>query len=906
MARLRELIRRLLVTLKRDASEKEMQDEIQAHLEFAAEELERRGYTREEARRAARIQYGGLAQTMDAMRDQRGLPWLDDLLRDIRHGLRVLWQSPTFTIVAILTLALGIGANTAIFSIVNGVILRPLGYPNPAQLMFLTTRFGSLLPQFWVSAQEYIEFRTLNQSFSSVGAYLIGEANLTAGDRARRVRAAYVDEHLLAALGIPPEQGRLFAAGETDTIGVTGGPNPALPPPIAILSHELWEMAFGGQPLVGKTVEVDARPYRVIGIMPAGADLMDYHTEIWLPLGISETNRQARANHYLSMIGRLKNGVTPAAAQAEINGLMENWGDRVGVKPGSDPQHHIFSPLTNGIDSHVLQMKPLQDEIVGGVSRAIWVLQAAVGVVLLITCANLANLLLARAQTRHREFAVRTALGAGGGRLFRQLMTEGLLLSIAGSTLGLILAHFGVQALIHAYPTSLPRTNSVAVDRFVLLFTLAVSIGTGLLFGVVPIMHTRVGRLADTLKESGAKGVMTGARHQLRRVLVVAEAGLALMLVVGAGLLVRTVQNLNRIDAGFDKSRLVTFSLTLPLATYRLPSARMRTYEPLLDKLRAVPGIQQATAMSGLPPDRQLNEQDIEVENYTVLEGRASGNADYLQFVMSDYFETTGIPITAGRSFERPDSPSSGLVVVVNETLAKTFWKDQDPIGRRLRLGPDQPWFTVIGVAKDVKQGGLNQKTGTELYLYTSQVPRATPETMNIVLRTTLPSESLSQQIESVVSEVDKTVPVVRFREMDSVYSESIRRPRMVAELVAVFAALALTLAAIGTYGVLSYIAAERRREIGIRLALGADRSNVLGLIMKEGLILTAIGVGAGVAGAFAMNRLMVSLLFGVRPTDAPTLAAATLTIALVAAAACWLPAWRASRLDPNAVLRDE
>lgn len=906
MPSLRELIRRLWGTLRRNPQDSQLEREIQAHLEFAADDLQRHGHSREDAMRAARLQYGGVAQALDAMRDQRGMPWLDDLGRDLRHGLRVLCQSPTFTIVAILTLALGIGANTAIFSIVNGVVLRPLGYPKPQQLMFLTSRFANL-PQFWVSAPEYIEFRTLNQSFASVGAYTTGAANLTAGDRAQRVRAAFVDEHLLQALGVQPEQGRFFARGETDTIGSTAGPNAALPPPLAILSHELWQTAFGGRPLLGKTVDVDARPYQVIGIMPAGVDLMDSHAEIWLPLGISVTNRQARASHYLYLIGRLKDGVSIAAAQTELNSLMQSWGDRVGIKPGPGVSDHVFVPMTAGADGHILQMKALQDQIVGGVSNAIWVLQAAVGLVLLIVCANLANLMLARAQTRRREFAVRTALGAGSGRLLRQLMTEGVLVSAAGGSLGVVFAHLGVQALIHAYPAGIPRANDVTVDRHVLLFSFAVSIGTGLLFGAAPMMHSRVRGLAEALKESVSKVAPGSGRHRLRRVLVVAEAALALMLVIGAGLLIRTLHNLKNIDAGFDRSRLVTFSLTLPQATYRLPSARFRTFEPLLDKLRAIAGVQGATSMSGLPPERPLNEESIEVENYTAPEGGNHGNADYLQFVMSDYFQTMGIPLVAGRGFEPADAASSGLLAVVNETFAKTFWKDENPVGRRLRqAAPNAPWFSVIGVSKDVKQGGVNEKTGTELYIFVPQVPRSTFQTMNVVLRTTKPSQVLSRYIDEIVREVDRSVPVVGFREMDDVFSDAIQRPRMLAQLVGVFAGLALLLAAIGTYGVLSCVVAERRREIGIRLALGADRTNVLGQVMKEGLSLAIIGVMAGLAGAFGMNRLLASLLFGVRPTDAWTLGAGTLTITLVAVVACWLPAWRASRLDPNAVLRDE
>lgn len=842
----------------------------------------------------------------------------DHLRQDLRHAVRSLLRAPGFTVVTILTLALGIGANTAIFSIVNGVILRPLGYPHPEQLMYLTTRFPAFgFDQFWVSPPEYFEFREINQSFSAVGAFTTGEVNLTAGDRPLRVRSASVNDDLLTALGVQPAAGRFFRKGEADLSGPPPAPGaPPIPlPPFVILSHQLWQNAFGGQNIVGQTVEVNGLPREVIGIMPPGADVMDNRTEIWMPLGLNPGLRQNRGSHFLYMIGRLKDGVTPQQAQTELTALIQNWGERVGVK------QHVFSPLpTNEADrkatpgaGHILQMEPVQEEIVGSASRAIWVLQAAVGFVLLIACANLANLLLARAETRHREFAVRTALGAGRGRLLRQFMTEGVLLSIVGGALGLLLARVGVQALIRMYPTSLPRTSEVAVDPLVLLFTLGVSIATGLVFGLAPLMHTRVSQLVTALKDGGSKGATGAARHHIRRALVMAEVALAVMLVIGAGLLLRTVANLTNVDAGFDRSRLVTFSMALPLANYPQPGPRARLYQRLLEKLRALPGVQTATAMSGLPPNRPLNANDTDMDNYTAPPEGPYENVDYYQFVMTDYFETMGIPIIEGRSFQPSDAASSGQVAVVNQTLVNTFWKGKNPIGQRLRpcCGDRVPWYTVIGVAKDVKQGGVDQKTGTEFYFFVDQTANTplpsgpSPGTMNVVLRTTLPPATLRQTIEGIVRESDPSVPIVRLRDMNGVFDESIRRPRLLAQLLGGFAGLALLLAAIGTYGVLSYSVAERRREIGIRMALGADQGSVLAQVMKQGLVLTTIGIVAGLAGAFALNRLIASLLFGVRPTDPITMVAVVATITLVAAIACWLPAWRASRVDPNVVLRD-
>jgi putative ABC transport system permease protein len=843
----------------------------------------------------------------------------DNLRQDLRLAIRGLLRAPGFAAVTILTLALGIGANTAIFSIVNGVILRPLPYPKPEQLMYLTTQFPALgFEQFWVSPPEYFEFRELNQSFASVGAYAIGEVNLTAGDRPLRARSASVDDALFATLGIQPLAGRLFAKGEADVIPPPNPTGPVPLPPICVLSYELWQTAFGGQNnIVGQMIEINGLRREVVGIMPPGADVMDNRTEIWMPLGLNPTNRQARGSHFLYLIGRLKDGVSPALAQSELKALIESWGQRTGVK------NHLFAfapppgqaAQANAGAGHILQMHPVQQQIIGSAGRAIWMLQAAVGFVLLIACANLANLMLARAETRHREFAVRTALGAGRGRLLRQFMTEGMLLSILGGLLGLVLAQAGVQALIRLYPASLPRTSEVAVDPAVLFFTLFIAILTGVIFGLAPLLHTRMKMLATALKEGGAKGATGAARHHVRRGLVMAEVALAVVLVIGAGLLIKTVYNLTAVDAGFERSRLVTFQLSLATANYPQPSARGQFFQRLLDRLRATPGIQGASAMSGLPPNRPLNANDTDIGNYTAPPEGPFENVDYYQSVMTGYFETMGIPIVEGRSFQASDAVS-GPVVIVNETLVNTFWKDRNPIGQTLKPGlapfAQVPDFTVIGVAKDVKQGGVDKKTGTEIYLLIDQATVAKPPlnfvlpTLNIVLRTTLPPASLRTQLEGIVREGDPSVPIVRLRDMESVFNQSIERPRLLAQLLGGFAGLALLLAAIGTYGVLSYMVAERRREIGIRMALGADQGNVLTEVMKQGLTLTVVGLIAGLAGALAMNRLIASMLFGVQPTDPATLVAVVATITIVAAVACLLPAWRASRVDPIVVLRED
>jgi predicted permease len=911
MTRLRTFLFRLRALLCSRQMNRDIDHEIASHLAEATEENIRQGLSPEEARRAAQRRFGGVTQTTEVYREVRSFTWPEDLRRDLRHAIRTLRRAPAFTAVALLTLALGIGANTAVFSIVNGVLLRPLDYPRPEQLMYVTTQFPLAgAGQFLVSPPEYLELREVNRSFAALGAFSpgAGEVNLTAPGGARQVRNANVDEHLLDALGLQAAQGRLFARGETDRT------DPQAPlPPVAILSHELWQTAFGGQPMIGKLVEVNSRRREVIGIMPPGADLLDIRPEIWLPLGLTPSNRGNRLGHFLRLIGRLRDDVTPEAAQTELKTLNEHWGERVGL---SD---HMFTPMpteaaaraSNRDAGHILEMVPLQDQIVSPASRPIWMLQAAAGLVLLIACANLANLLLARAAIRRRESAVRTALGASRRRLLRQFLTEGALLSIAGSALGVCLAHVGLRTLAQAYPAALPRSIEVGVDLPVLLFACGVAIATTMFFGLAQLRHIGVKDLRVTLTGAGSKGASGGTRRLVRRGLVMAEVAVAVILVIGAGLLIRTVYNLANVDAGFNRSRLLTFSINFPESTYPEAMIRVQAFQRLLDTLRAVPGVEAATAMAGLPPNRPPLKNNTRVADATVPSVGPSHIVDYYQYVMPDYFETMGIPIVRGRSFQPTDATSSGLVAIVNETFAETFWKGRDPIGQRVKpcCNDQPPWLTVVGVAKDVKQRGVDQETGTELYMLVPQIAKPAPglgfaPLNHVVLRSTLAPAALSQTVEHVVRKMDPAVPVVRFRDMEGVFAASIQRPRLLAQLLGLFAGLALLLAAVGTYGVLSSLVAERRHEISIRMALGADRSSVLVLVMREGLLLTAIGVVVGLAGAFGLNRLIASLLFGVGPTDVPTVVGVTVTMIIVAAVACVLPAWRASRLDPTAMLR--
>jgi predicted permease len=704
-----------------------------------------------------------------------------------------------------------------------------------------------------------------------------------------------VNAELLEALAVRPEHGRWFRREETRAGG----------PALAILSHDLWQSGFGARAdIVGRVIEVDGLSREVVGIMPAGFDLMDRHVELWLPLQLAPAISQYRASHFLSVVGRLQDGVSPLDAETELASLVANWGERVGASG------HVF--VTG---KHVMQMQPLQDAIVGPSRRVLWVLQAAVGLVLLITCANLANLLLARAGTRRRELAVRTALGASGRRLLGQFAAEGIVLSLVGALLGVGLAQAGVRVLTGAYPDGLPRVSGVGIDRTVLWFTVIVSVLTGTAFGLVQLLPAAAAGFGRTPRDAGTRAATSAGR--MRGALVVGEVALAVVLVAGAGLMIRTVLNLTNVDPGFDRSRLVTFGVALPAAPYSTFDQRVQVYRRLIERLGAMPGVDDVSMVSGLPPRRQSNGFGTDVEHHTPRPD-VMDVVDYYQTVTAGYFDTMRIAIVQGRGFQAADTVG-GPVAVVNETFARTFWNDLDPIGRRVRprFGDQTPWVTVVGVARDVKQGGVDHATGTELYFLFEQLPRifttfpiltsvTQSGTMNLVLRSDLPLATLRPSIANAVREADPSLPVVGLRPMDEVVRGSLRQPRMVMQLFGGFAAVALVLAAIGNYGVLSYLVTQRRREIGIRMALGARRQAVLRSVMAHGLALTLVGLAAGLGGALASTRLMAALLFEVSPNDPATLAGVAALMTGVAVVASLVPAIRATRVDPIVALRDE
>ena len=817
---------------------------------------------------------------------------MQSLRQDIVYAVRNLRRSPGYAAVTVLTLALGIGANTAIFSVVNGVLLSPLPFPDPQRLVFITSQFPALgFDQFWVSSPEFLEFRERNESFQEVGAYRAGAVNLGTADQPRRVTSAIVTSELMPVLGVAPIRGRQFTREDT----LPGAED------VAVLSSEIWETAFASdETVVGRVIRIDGGPTRIVGIMPRGYDIHDSKVQVWLPLTLDPASPGNRGGHFLYLVGRLKDGITLQQARADVERMLVQWSTL-------NPKAHV--PNTT---NHRLRLDGLHDDMVRPIKTALWVLQGAVAFVLLIACANLANLLLARAESRQKEFAIRAALGAGRLRLLRQFLTEGVLLALIGGALGVAIGFGGLRAMLAANPGSLPRSGDVVLDPLVLLFTLAISILTGLLFGMAPLLQLRERVVTVSLKEAGQRSTAGTGRARLRSGLVMAEVALAVVLVVGAGLLLRSFWNLLAVDPGFNRSRLATFGLVLPPAAFPDPQARVDFFKRLTEALRQVPGVQGAAAMTGLPPVRLVNANDTDFEGYTAPPEGPFENVDYYQTVTQEYLSTMGIPIVDGRDFALSDvTGGAGPVVLVNETLAKTFYKDGAAVGKRVRVGgpnSKNPWLTIVGVVRDVKQGGVGSKTGTELYFLAEQARlfNSAPSNMNVVVRTQLPLESLAPQVRHIVSRMDPTLPIVRLRTMDEVFAESVSRPRVLAQLLGCFAGLALLLAAIGTYGILSYSVSERRKEIGIHMALGATRGRVLSMVLGQGATLTAVGLAVGVAAALVLTRLLQTQLFNVKPTDPATIAAVVGFIAVVAAAACYLPASRATRVDPMVVLRNE
>jgi len=886
MSLLREWITRLLGALRQGRPDREMEEELRSHVELAAEAARRRGVQDGEALRASRVRAGGTAQALEAMRDQRGLPWLEDLARDFRHGLQGLRRRPGFMAVAVVTLALGIGANTAIFSVVNAVLLRPLPFQDPGRLV---TRNAGL------SAGEYVVLRDRVPALASAALYDTGLAvNLAAeGELAERVSASHVSDNFFTTLGVEPLLGRTFRPGENEP-GATG---------VVVLSHALWRQRHGGDPaIVGREILVDSEPRTVVGVMPPTLAFPAADVRIWLPFRLDRLSavdlwgsRAPRGQ----IVGRLSSAATPADVRREF----------LSVVPEMRASNTIW-PLPPDYGQG-WQILPLQEQIVGDVRTRLLVIFGAVGCVLLIACANVAGLLLADARGRQRELAVRHALGAGRGRLVRQLLTESAVLGLLGGTAGLVLAVWGIPLLLGTLPDDVPRAAEIGIDAWVLGFTLLVSLLTGLAFGAVPALRSSRADVQASLKSesresSGSPGRAAGA-------LVVGEVALAVLLVTGAGLLIRSFAALLQVDPGFRASGLVTARITPPesrfgnesdpLLTDELHAPRRVFYDQVLERVAGLPGVEAMEAVS-LPPlvpfSGGVGQYIFETEDDRYVPGGLS-SAFWDRRVTPGYLRLMGLTIVRGRGLQ--DSDRFQDVAVINETMAREHWPGDDPVGKRFKVSWAQDWSTVVGVVRDVMYDGPAGDIGPEVYRPFAHLPA---RDMSLVMRSSLPLPALTASLRDVVAQVDPTVPVSDVRTLDQLASNAVAGSRFTMLLLGAFAAVALALAAVGLYGLLSYVVHRRTREIGVRMALGAPRTGVLLMVLRRALALTVAGTFLGVAAALGATRLLQGLLFGVSTTDALTFAVVPLLLVAVALVAAYLPASRATRIDPTVALRLE
>jgi predicted permease len=885
---LRDLAARLRGLFGGRRAERELDEEIKTHLRLLTERYVRQGMTEDEAASAARRQFGNITLLQEVNRQMRGIRFIETLFQDLRYGLWMLKRNPGFTFVAVLTLALGIGANTAIFSVVNGVLLRPLLYEEPGQLVRVYSEFPTMnMRKFWISAPEFLDIQREAKSWESIGAWAPSGANLSTTGEAMRVTSSRITRSLIDTLGVQPMLGRNFSAEED----LVNGPS------ATIISHSLWQRAFGRQPdIVGQQVQINAQPFTVVGVMPQGFDFppgSNDPVEVWTPFQFNPTSPGNRGGHFLNVIGRLKPGVTIEQARSEMEMLEAGW------RSENRAQHLLDSR------DHPVLMIPLHEDVVGSARRAVLTLLGAVASVLLIACANVASLLLARAEARQREFAVRLALGAGRARMLRQFLTEGLILALLGAGCGVLLARLGLKLIMTAAPDSVPRTGEIRIDLPVLAFTLGISILAVFIFAVAPMAQLREGKLAYWLHGAGLRTTGAGS-HMLRKGLVITEIALAVVLIVGSGLMIRAFWKLRQVDLGFDPFNTLSFTVALPTRAYQ-PLDRIRFSHTLRERLAAIPGVKSVAMATGLPPLRRIGAIDTGIEGLQQTPDGPAQNVDYWNTVSEDYFKTLGIRTIEGRTFELSDrNENAQRVLVINQAMARRFWKGS-PIGRRVNPGNFGNWFTIVGVVEDTKNIGVDKPAGTELYFHEQQAATLFgPATRNFVVRTTGDPMLIAATVSGVVRDLDPALPIYRMQSMSDLVADSLVRPRFLSILLGAFSAIALALAAVGIYGVMAYSVSQRTQEIGVRMALGARTSDVLKMVLSQGVKLASAGVAIGLAGAFALTRVMSTLLFEVSVTDPATFAAVVVLLAVVALLACYIPARRAMKVDPLQALRHE
>jgi len=882
-------------TLRRSRMDSEMDTELHFHLEAYAEDLVRKGLPRPEALRRARLEFGGVDKTKEECREARGAHLVDILIQDLRYAARTMLRSPGFTATAVIALALGIGANTAIFSVVNAVLLRPLPFDQPDRLVQVWhTPPQATFPgmkEFAVSPANFIDWRNESRGFQAMAAYGFGRYTLTGSGHPEAIRTCAATSGLFSILHVRPLLGRDFLDGEYEPDHDHE----------VVLSYGLWRSHFGGNPeMVGKNIELNGQAFTVIGVMGPGfqfpiASGPDDRAQMWKPLAWSDQDRAVRDNHNYGVVARLRDGVSLRHAQAELDAIA----NRLALQ---------YPAENKGWGAIAV---PLRDDLVGDVRPALLILLGAVALVLLIACANVANLILSRTLSRRKESAVRAALGATPRRLLQQAFAETLLLALAGGTLGLVFAHYGVILIVRFLAQRLPRGNEIALDGRVLVFTLGVSLLTGFAAGLLPALRMAKADLNEALKQ-GLGRTASDSGGRTRNVLVVSEVALSLMLLIGAGLMIRSLWILQNTNPGFDPDHVVTMVVSIPQNKFPQPGQEVSYFNRVLDGVRVLPGVQAAGLIDAIPLSDDGSHQPISIEGRPVVAMADQPEVD-VRLISPGYLSAMHISLLRGRDVDDSDVPGRPGAVLISQSMAKLFWPNEDPVGKHLTMYffPDMA-RVVVGVVADVKLQALNEtRPAPTLYLPLGQLspPKGTNWRsfgMILAVRTGMEPVSAIPSISSFVRNVDADIPLLNLRTMDDWVSTSLSPQRFAMLLLASFAGLALLLAVVGIYSVMSYSVSRRTHEIGVRVALGASRADVLALVVRQGLVLALTGSAIGIAGALLLSRLMSSQLYGVSPTDPITFVAVSVLLTLVALAACYIPARRAMQIDPMVALRYE
>jgi len=870
-------LRRFFHRTRRDADHAQ---EFESFVEMETAENVARGMTEEEARRAARMKFGNPTSLREKVFEMNRIPFFETLARDLRYAARVLIASPTYTLVSLLTLALGIGATTAIFTVVNAVILRPLPFPDPERLVTAwETNAAYKLPghppgTVSFSPGNFLDLREQNRSFEQIGGFTTQSFNFTGGQGADRIAGGLISAGLLATLGVQPVAGRLLVAADDSASAER----------VAVLSYGLWVDRFGRNPaVIGSSLRLDDLSHTIVGVMPPGFRLFNSDVDVWLPLErkIAPETMHWRQSYYLRVIGRLKRGVSVEQARADVDRVMQ--------------QIRREHPKDLGQGGAAV---PLLDNTIARARGPLWILFGAVGFVLLIACANVAHLSLGRAMARRREIALRLTLGAGRGRLLRQLFTESLALALLGAAAGVALAEWGVRALLRLAPEEIPRATEIHMDAWVITFATLAAIVSAVLFGLLPALGAAKADLQESI-QGGGRSVSSGRGTQrTRTALVISEIAVALVLMIGAGLMIESFRRASAVNPGFEPRGLMAMRVALSANRYDSIEKQGAFYRRATERLREIPGVQSVGAIDGLPFS------DGGFDNSFSIDGRADPPAGQalkadIRRIDTGYFQTMPIPLIAGRGFNDGDRTETPAVAIVSESMARKYWPGEPAVGKRLHIhfGPPEGIHAeIVGVAADVRPA-FDTQPGEYIYMHYPQ-GRFVGQ-MDLVLRPAVKAEA----IRAALSSIDPDQPLYRIRTMDDVLALSLATRRFQMMLLSIFAGLAVSLAAVGLYGVLAYSVQARTREIGIRTALGAD--NVARMILAEALKLASVGVAAGVAGAMGLTRLLASLLFGIKATDATTFLAVSLLLLAIAAVAGYLPARRAARIDPMAALRE-